>query len=229
MKSNYFKLILFVFFSIVIHLVFASFFYFLHKQTILVDSKWSGGRGQNAIQSFTIQVNDHDQPERSGSSTVKTSKNVKKSKSIKIKDKSKNKNQSSKQQKITHDQKQNSNKRIVKTSNGTGDSDTPSGGHGSGLDKTGSISKNAPNILAKIRKKIMRNKFMPESAKKSKITGKVTLMLEILENGTIKYVKISKSSGHHILDQAALTSVKRSSPLPYFPHPITFSIKYNHR
>lgn len=105
-------------------------------------------------------------------------------------------------------------------------STTPNTGVGPGLDASGVIGPNAPNILAKIRKKIYSKKVYPMLAKENKIIGKVGIIFQINEDGSLKYVTIRKSSGQDILDAAAIKAVQKAAPLPYYPLAISTTIEY---
>ncbi len=111
--------------------------------------------------------------------------------------------------------------------NGQGDSDTPAGGVGSGLDKTGVISDAAPSVLAQIRKKIMRKKVYPLHAQENNITGQVSVAFQINADGTLKSVTVQKSSGSGELDAAAVAAIKKAVPLPYYPAVIGLTLEYN--
>lgn len=112
---------------------------------------------------------------------------------------------------------------------GLGNSDTPHHGSGAGLDKSGAISTQAPNVLARIRKEIMRKQFYPGEARAQKLSGSVKLNFKILENGGLDYVRVLKGSGHSILDEAALATIKKATPLPYYPESIALSLDYRMR
>lgn len=109
---------------------------------------------------------------------------------------------------------------------GLGNSDTPHHGSGAGLDKSGAISAQAPNVLARIRQEIMRKQFYPGEARAQKLSGTVKVNFRILENGGLDYVRVLKGSGHSILDEAALTTIKKATPLPYYPESIALSLDY---
>ena len=47
------------------------------------------------------------------------------------------------------------------------------------------------------------------------------------EDGSVKWVRLARSSGTAILDEAALAAVRRAAPLPYYPAPITLAVKYS--
>jgi len=81
-------------------------------------------------------------------------------------------------------------------------------------------------ILAKIRTKIERVKYYPAVAKRQRLTGTPIVSFQIDTSGMIRSAKLERSSGIDILDSAALETIKRAAPLPYFASPMTVSIKY---
>jgi protein TonB len=60
----------------------------------------------------------------------------------------------------------------------------------------------------------------PEAARREKIYGKLQLTVTILPNGNVESIEISRSSGHSILDAAAMRIVKLASPFPPLPQEI---------
>lgn len=100
----------------------------------------------------------------------------------------------------------------------TGPGGTSSGyGSGPGSDPT----------LSAIWQKINRSKYYPVLAKRQGIEGAPRISFEIGENGKIKWANIVKSSGEESLDKAALEAVTNASPLPYYPKPITLTLRYS--
>lgn len=61
------------------------------------------------------------------------------------------------------------------------------------------------------------NKNYPALARQKKIYGNVRLLVSILPTGQVHEVKVLKSSGYPILDQAALQSVRLAAPFQPFP------------
>lgn len=89
---------------------------------------------------------------------------------------------------------------------------------------TGDMGAN--KTLARIKAKIEANKRYPRLARKMNIEGKPTVLFEIGPDGSLKYVRLSEGSGKEMLDQAAIDTVMRSAPLPYYEKPIRLAIKY---
>lgn len=82
-------------------------------------------------------------------------------------------------------------------------------------------------ILAVIRAKIESKKEYPRPAKKMGIEGKPSVQFEIETDGSLKYVKLMNSCGETILDSAAVDTVKRAAPFPYYPKPISLRIRFD--
>ncbi|MBL4608856.1 MAG: energy transducer TonB [Pseudomonadales bacterium] len=61
------------------------------------------------------------------------------------------------------------------------------------------------------------NLYYPEEAKSRQIFGEVRLLVAVRSNGGVDSVRVLKSSGHRVLDDAAVNSVKRAAPFEVFP------------
>lgn len=87
---------------------------------------------------------------------------------------------------------------------------------------------NNQHLYALIRTAIEKTKTYPFLARKKKIEGTVLTGFTINNKGYPQDIKIKKSSGHEILDSAAMKIVKNSAPLPYVRGeiivPITFKL-----
>lgn len=81
-------------------------------------------------------------------------------------------------------------------------------------------------ILSQIRTKIERAKRYPRMAMKMRIEGRPSVAFQINPDGSVKYVRIVNSSGEEVLDKAALETVQRAAPLPYYESPINIAIRY---
>ncbi len=68
-----------------------------------------------------------------------------------------------------------------------------------------------------VRMRIETRKTYPESARKNQKQGKVGVRFTIAADGSVKSITIAESSGHEILDSAALSAVKNAAPLPRPP------------
>ena len=57
----------------------------------------------------------------------------------------------------------------------------------------------------------------PEEARKHRLYGSLRLMVAVLPDGTLKEIEMLESSGHSVLDDAALRIVKLAAPFAPFP------------
>ena len=106
---------------------------------------------------------------------------------------------------------------------GTGGGNGVGSGQGSGV---GAGSGGNP-VLAKIWKRINSSKYYPETAKHQGMEGSPRVTFSIAEDGSVSNVAIATSCGQAILDDAAKETVRRASPLPFYPQPITLTVKYS--
>lgn len=65
------------------------------------------------------------------------------------------------------------------------------------------------------------NQHYPKEAKTKKLYGDVTVLVSINRDGSLNDVRILESSGHKILDSAAMKIVRLSSPFDPFPKAIS--------
>jgi protein TonB len=61
------------------------------------------------------------------------------------------------------------------------------------------------------------NLHYPEEARNQGIYGDLRLLVAVYPNGSLKEVTLLQSSGHDILDQAALKIIRKAAPFPPFP------------
>ena len=84
------------------------------------------------------------------------------------------------------------------------------------------------NYRGKVRDRLLQNKFYPKLAKRFRMEGVVTFSFTIQRDGQINGLRIVSSSGHPVLDKAALRMVERSVPFDSFPADITSdSLEFN--
>lgn len=81
--------------------------------------------------------------------------------------------------------------------------------------------------MTQIWKKINRAKYYPEMARRQGVEGAPKVAFSILEDGKVSQVKIVESSGNEILDNAAMEAIRNSTPLPFYPQPITIAVRYS--
>lgn len=216
-----------LFLSILLHITLFYCLYSLHTYS-QEDSKWSGGYGDG--QQSIIYVSLDDSKQETGlkemiTNDSKSDTSVKsKTKIFKKQPKTKRNISKISSKKPLNDRSKKAGKQLKNF--GIGRSDTPGGGIGPGLDPDGKILNFPPNILASIRKKIMRKKSYPNIAKENKWIGHVKLSFKINESGGLDFVKIVKSSGYNALDQSAVKTIHKAVPLPFYPKEIALSIEY---
>jgi len=68
------------------------------------------------------------------------------------------------------------------------------------------------------------NLHYPSKAKQANLYGKLRMVVSLLPNGEVYQVKILQSSGHKILDQAALKIVHLAAPYDPFPQQMQRSV-----
>jgi TonB family protein len=100
-------------------------------------------------------------------------------------------------------------------------------GVGGGTLSSAGLATGDDETLRLIWKMIDKKKYYPQTARKQGIIGAPKVSFALDETGNIAWLKIEESCGRQILDEAAIETVKRSAPLPYYPTTITLSIKYS--
>jgi len=87
-------------------------------------------------------------------------------------------------------------------------------------------SQGIQDLYASIRNAIDRAKIYPLLARKRKIEGTVIIEFIINNKGYPQDIRIEKSSGHEILDSAAIKTVKNAAPLPHIQGKIIIPIRF---
>jgi protein TonB len=90
--------------------------------------------------------------------------------------------------------------------NGRADARTDDGG-----------TKASSNYKGKVVAKLRRAKRYPKQALRQRLRGDVHIAFTISANGSVSGIRVLRSSGHPVLDQAAIDMVKRAAPMPAFP------------
>lgn len=80
--------------------------------------------------------------------------------------------------------------------------------------------------LTQIWKKINRSKYYPEAARRGGLQGSPRVVFSINENGSVTNVNLIDSCGEALLDAAALETIRRAAPLPYYPVPVKLAVRY---
>ena len=83
-----------------------------------------------------------------------------------------------------------------------------------------------PRLLQIVRR-INKRKYYPEEARRESLEGVPRVMFSINPSGSVGDVNIIETSGSRVLDSAAIETIKKSSPLPFYPDPITISLRYS--
>jgi protein TonB len=85
--------------------------------------------------------------------------------------------------------------------------------------------------FAYIRNKILRNVSYPDPARRMGWQGKVLLSFIITADGSVRALKVIKSSGFIVLDKSAIETVRDTAPFPRPPGeaqlviPITYNLE----
>jgi protein TonB len=93
-------------------------------------------------------------------------------------------------------------------------------GEGTGLGTgpgTGQAAAYMKEHFVYIRDLIMKNLKYPPAARRLGWKGAVTVSFVVLENGAAQNIKVIKSSGHDILDQAVIKTIQQTQPFPKPP------------
>jgi len=79
----------------------------------------------------------------------------------------------------------------------------------------------ASNYKGKVVAKLRRAKRYPSKARRRSLAGTAHVAFTISRSGAVSAIRLTRSSGHALLDQAALDMVRRAAPMPEFPRDIT--------
>jgi protein TonB len=98
-------------------------------------------------------------------------------------------------------------------------------GAGSG-NGAGPGGRNGEQLLRTIRRQIERVWTYPDAARRDGLEGTVWLRFRIGPDGSVEQVEVDRSSGHALLDDAAITAVRRAGPYPSYGGPIRYPFTY---
>ena len=92
-----------------------------------------------------------------------------------------------------------------------------SGGAGGGgaAQTAGKAAESA--YRAQVAAKLARSKFYPNAARRDRLTGRATVRFTLNASGRVTAVKVVRSAGSRILDDAAVDMVRRAAPYPPIP------------
>ncbi|MBD1548609.1 energy transducer TonB [Roseibium aggregatum] len=81
-------------------------------------------------------------------------------------------------------------------------------------------TKARSNYNGKVLVKLRRAKRYPTQARREHLQGTVTVRFTVARSGAVSGIRLARSSGHTLLDQAALEMVHRAAPMPKVPDDI---------
>lgn len=76
--------------------------------------------------------------------------------------------------------------------------------------------------IAKVER--IGNMNYPEAARRQGIEGKLVLSVDVLPDGSIDQIRVLRSSGHSVLDEAAIRIVRLAAPFAELPEEITAQV-----
>jgi protein TonB len=80
-----------------------------------------------------------------------------------------------------------------------------------------------------IQELIAKRSVYPPLARRMNWSGKTVLAFSILEDGSVHGIRVVQSSGHAVLDQSALATVRRAAPFPKPPARAEIVVPINFR
>ena len=95
---------------------------------------------------------------------------------------------------------------------------------GCGGKSDGQGRASASSYRAKVTAHLQRRRFYPNEAKRGRLGGTAVVRFTLNARGGVVSAKIVRSTGHAVLDRAALAMVKRASPFPAIPAGLGASI-----
>ena len=113
---------------------------------------------------------------------------------------------------------------------GTGPGDGRAAGTGlvAGRPSIGNGAGAADSFRA-IRSQIEKAKTYPDTARRTGVEGTVEVRFRITSTGQVAAVEITQSSGHAVLDESAVQTVRRAAPYPVLPGWIRVPLAYRLR
>jgi protein TonB len=72
------------------------------------------------------------------------------------------------------------------------------------------------------------NMNYPNKAREKELSGNLSLDVSLRQDGTVKEINIRRSSGHNVLDEAAIEIVKLAAPFAPFPNSIKKEVDILH-
>jgi len=90
-------------------------------------------------------------------------------------------------------------------------------------ERTASNAENSTNTAQEadyaqgVRLAVLAQRTYPQRARRKKLTGTVVVTFRVFADGALDFTTVSKSSGHKLLDRAAMNAVKRVRKFKPFP------------
>lgn len=102
------------------------------------------------------------------------------------------------------------------------------GGSGGGRQPTADELKKRylADHFAYIKKIIEQNMTYPDRARRHGWTGKCIVVFSVQQNGHTRNIRVLDSSGHNILDDNVVDTIKRVEPFPKPPIPVTLTMPF---
>jgi protein TonB len=82
------------------------------------------------------------------------------------------------------------------------------------------------DLLRVIRRRIEQAQTYPDDARRAGLQGTVEVRFRILTDGSVDAVEVSRSSGHSVLDEAGVETVRRAAPYPVVSGRIRIPLSY---
>lgn len=73
------------------------------------------------------------------------------------------------------------------------------------------------NYPGKVHRKVSRAIRYPKQARAKRLRGQAVVSFVVRSNGSVSGIRVARSSGHSILDNAAVDTVRRAAPFPPIP------------
>ncbi len=96
-----------------------------------------------------------------------------------------------------------------------------------GVSKGSGGSLGGVDIRVQIQHRLQRAIRYPSLARAKGIEGVTIVVFSIQPEGQVIDLKIAQSSGSEILDEEALATVRRATPLPYYPKVLQIPLRFS--
>lgn len=103
------------------------------------------------------------------------------------------------------------------TENNTGNNSKTNTQHSNTAEKTGGEHT---DYAQEVRMAVVAQRSYPQRARRKQLTGTVVVAFRIFANGTLESTRVASSSGHSILDRAAVNAVRNVGRFKPFPEAV---------